>query len=219
MNERLSAYLDGEMAAAALTAEERARAEAFEVSVAALREALDAEAPRDMDARVMSRIAQLEAEPERTWHPSRALRGLQSLLTPREIRLSLRPVYALGAAVALAALLVASPWSGGSSAPALGPSAAALPPAQQVYVQFRLQADAANTVELAGSFTDWQPVHPLQQTAEGVWTVVLAIPPGVHDYVFVVDGERWIPDPLAPGVDDGFGGTNSRMTLLSPATL
>jgi len=25
----------------------------------------------------------------------------------------------------------------------------------------------------------------------------------------VVDGERWVPDPAAPGIDDGFGRRNS----------
>jgi 1,4-alpha-glucan branching enzyme len=144
------------------------------------------------------------------------------LVTVREIRFRLRPVYALGAAAVFAALLIASPWGTGPQDRPAGPAAAApstASAAAQVYVQFRLRAEGATTVELAGSFTDWQPAHALQQTAEGVWTVVLAIAPGVHDYVFVVDGERWIPDPLAPGVDDGFGGTNSRMTLLSPTTL
>jgi hypothetical protein len=37
--------------------------------------------------------------------------------------------------------------------------------------------------------------------------------PGVHDYAFVVDGERWVADPNAPQVDDSFGGTNSRISL------
>lgn len=46
--------------------------------------------------------------------------------------------------------------------------------------------------------------------------MTLPITPGVHDYAFVVDGERWVADPYAPGIDDGFGGRNSRLTLLAP---
>jgi hypothetical protein len=34
----------------------------------------------------------------------------------------------------------------------------------------------------------------------------------------VVDGREWVPDPYAPQIGDGFGGTNSRLTLLSPDT-
>ena len=30
---------------------------------------------------------------------------------------------------------------------------------------------------------------------------------------FVVDGARWVPDPGAPAVDDGFGRRNSVLTL------
>jgi 1,4-alpha-glucan branching enzyme len=79
--------------------------------------------------------------------------------------------------------------------------------------------DAARQVALAGSFSDWQPAYALQQVAEGVWTIVLPIAPGVHDYAFVVDGEQWVTDPFAPQVDDGFGGANSRLTVLAPTDL
>ena len=43
----------------------------------------------------------------------------------------------------------------------------------------------------------------------GVWTTTLALPVGQHQYAFVVDGRRWIADPAAPAVDDGFGRRNS----------
>jgi len=32
-----------------------------------------------------------------------------------------------------------------------------------------------------------------------------------------VDGTRWVQDPFAERVDDGFGGTNSRVAVLVPA--
>jgi hypothetical protein len=215
MNERLNAYLDGELAAEELTAEERAEVAAFEAAVADVRRAMDASAPRDMDVRVMSRIAELDEAPL-VRSPLR--RGLRSLVSARELRIQWRPVYALGAAAVLALLFVA-PWR--TSGDGAGPTAESAQgnAAAPVYVQFRLQVESATSVALAGSFTEWQPAYPLQQSADGVWTVVLPITPGVHDYVFVVDGERWVPDPYAPHVDDGFGGTNSRLTLLAPAAL
>jgi len=43
--------------------------------------------------------------------------------------------------------------------------------------------------------------------------VTLSLPPGQHQYAFVVDGTRWVPDPTAPAIDDGFGRRNSVLTL------
>jgi hypothetical protein len=44
----------------------------------------------------------------------------------------------------------------------------------------------------------------------------IALPPGLHHYVFVIDGAEWRPDPNAASqVDDGFGQRNS--VLLVPA--
>lgn len=80
-------------------------------------------------------------------------------------------------------------------------------------MQFRLEADATQ-VQLAGSFTNWALSYELHQIAHGVWTVTVPLTPGVHDYAFVLDGQRWVADPYAPHVDDGFGGMNSRLTLL-----
>jgi hypothetical protein len=38
----------------------------------------------------------------------------------------------------------------------------------------------------------------------------------VHDYTFVIDGERMVVDPYAPRVADSFGGSNSRLFLPAP---
>jgi hypothetical protein len=217
MNERVNAYLDGELALEELTAEERAEAAAFEATVAEVRRALDGGFARGMDARVMSRIAELDTRaPERARGVRRAL---AALLAPREVKLHWRPVYAPLAAAALVLLFLTAPSLIRQEAAAPGAVDAGAGAVARVYVQFRLDAAAASSVSLAGSFTGWQPAHALQQSADGVWTIVLPITPGVHDYVFVVDGERWLPDPYAPQVDDGFGGTNSRLTLLAPAAL
>jgi 1,4-alpha-glucan branching enzyme len=84
-------------------------------------------------------------------------------------------------------------------------------------VQFRLEASGARHVSLAGTFTNWKPVYELHETAPGLWAITLPLPAGVHDYSFVVDGMRWIPDPYAPQIQDGFGGTSSRLALMTPA--
>ena len=39
-------------------------------------------------------------------------------------------------------------------------------------------------------------------------------------YMFVVDGSRWIPDPSSPeSIDDGFGRANSIVRIAGPARL
>ena len=48
---------------------------------------------------------------------------------------------------------------------------------------------------------------------------VRGLPAGQHEYMFVVDGERWVPDPLAGRyVDDGFGeGQQNSLLIVRPA--
>jgi 1,4-alpha-glucan branching enzyme len=71
-------------------------------------------------------------------------------------------------------------------------------------------------VEVAGTFTGWHDSVQLREMAPGVWAAFVPLQPGVHDYTFIVDGSQWVMDPAAPRVDDGFGGTNSRLFLTQP---
>ena len=80
-----------------------------------------------------------------------------------------------------------------------------------VSVRFTCHAPSAVSVSLVGSFNQWEPgSHRLHGPDEdGVWTIVLPLPSGRHEYRFVVNDLDWILDPGAPSVDDGMGGTNS----------
>ncbi|MCZ6916987.1 MAG: isoamylase early set domain-containing protein [Gemmatimonadetes bacterium] len=81
-----------------------------------------------------------------------------------------------------------------------------------VLVRFELAAPRAQTVSLAGSFNDWSAGEEdmVKSSATGLWTITLPLPSGEHQYMFVVDGEQWVPDPNAHAqVDDGFGQSNS----------
>jgi hypothetical protein len=84
-----------------------------------------------------------------------------------------------------------------------------------VTVRFVLVAPSAHQVSLAGTFNQWDAhATPLVRSGpDGTWTATLKLPAGQHQYAFVVDGVRWIPDPAAPAVDDGFGRRNSVLTL------
>lgn len=136
--------------------------------------------------------------------PSVTWRVMAQLERRRQSRRMLRWGAALAPALALAAALVL--W--------LRPATPPLSPSL-VTVRFVLTAPDAHAVSLAGTFNQWDAhATPLVRTgASGVWTASLSLPPGQHQYVFVVDGVRWVPDPAAPAVDDGFGRRNSVLTL------
>ncbi|HUQ81636.1 MAG TPA: glycogen-binding domain-containing protein [Gemmatimonadaceae bacterium] len=123
------------------------------------------------------------------------------------IAITWRPAYALAAAAAFTA-----------AAAGLVPMANRLlvRPEPQVFTEFVIQAPTASNVALAGDFSGWKPAYAMTRSATGVWTVVVPLAPGVHDYSFVIDGQRWVPDPAAPAVKDGFGGVNSRRAVLPP---
>lgn len=79
------------------------------------------------------------------------------------------------------------------------------------YVRLAYLAPDPNVadVRVVGSFNNWDPSQTPMQERDGVWTTVLVLPPGSYEYMFVVNGDRWVTDPLAVTKhDDGFGGAN-----------
>ena len=79
-------------------------------------------------------------------------------------------------------------------------------------VQFSIYAPRAKRVNIAGDFNNWsKTADPLyDREGSGLWTIKIPLPPGHYEYKFVIDGEKWIPDPGNPEeVDDSFGGLNS----------
>jgi len=74
---------------------------------------------------------------------------------------------------------------------------------------FRIVDPAAERVLLVGDFTEWQKRGiPMEKGANGLWTATVTLPPGAHNYLFIVDGE-WREDPeCAIRVPNPFGGQN-----------
>jgi hypothetical protein len=168
----------------------------------------------DLTARVM---AALPAGAPRRTLAGQLRRAADWLARPRSVELVFRPAYVLAGGLATLLLFVVPvPPAARPGAPALPPTFAEAP--APVLVQFRLTAPGAQRVALAGTFTDWRPRVELRETAPGEWAALVPLAPGVHDYAFVVDNERWVADPHAPRVDDDFGGSNSRLSL-PPVTL
>ena len=87
-------------------------------------------------------------------------------------------------------------------------------PAHLARVSLQFINPAAKQVCVAGSFNEWKPeTMPLTHSGNGQWSGDVAIKPGRHEYLFVVDGQ-WIPDPKAKEtVPNPFGGRNSVLVV------
>ncbi len=142
--------------------------------------------------------------------PRRDILRLGAWLEPRTI--AVRPAAAAAVAIVLigAGALLAR-FGSPPRSPARGtPVPAASAPTQAV--QFVLVAPSVNRVTLVGDFNGWDAAAtPMRHGAErDTWTVTVPLASGWHAYAFVVDGARWIHDPMAPlAPPDGFGGPRS----------
>jgi hypothetical protein len=156
---------------------------------------------RDEGEEALRLLAAVDREPVSV--PSVTWRVMARLERKRQRRLAWLLAPALAAA---AALLV---WLGRPASPV------ASAPGSMVTVRFVLVAPGAHQVSVAGTFNGWDPAAtPLVRSGSGdMWVATLVLPSGQHQYAFVVDRARWIPDPTAPAVDDGFGRRNSVLTL------
>ncbi len=72
-------------------------------------------------------------------------------------------------------------------------------------VRVVVRTSAAATVEVAGDFTDWQPVA-LRRAGEDMWEHVLRISSGVHRLNVRIDGGKWTAPAGTSRVEDEFGG-------------
>lgn len=196
--------LDGELPLADLPAHLRAEAEEAVRLVRAV-DRTPVTLSAAVEQKVMAAVREHAASPARqAWRWLDAPREL-------ELRVRVRPWALWGGAIAAAAalaLLLARP-----TAPVKPGTEVAS--RDSVLVRFVLYAPGAHRVAVAGTFNQWDRVAaPLVPAGtSGVWTTTLALPVGQHQYAFVVDGERWVADPAAPAVDDGYGRRNSLMAV------
>jgi hypothetical protein len=210
MNDELQRYLDGEISLEELSPELRPEALRWEARLQGARTLESPGMPAGLEARIMRDLAQ---EPSR----SAFERGWAWLTRPRQVTLS--PLTTLtGAAAAL--LVVAFAWwmGAGGFAPAGPPDqhlARAPADSVEVIVEFALEAPGARSVSVAGDFTGWSPAVELQDPdGDGLWAGRVRITPGIHKYMFVIDGSDWVTDPRAARhVDDGFGNRNAILVV------
>lgn len=81
--------------------------------------------------------------------------------------------------------------------------------------QFIMVDPTARTVAVVGQFNDWDvaatpmtfdPVH-------SAWSVTVPLPPGRHEFQYVIDGVKRANDPTLPQVSSDFGSPNSVITV------
>lgn len=79
-------------------------------------------------------------------------------------------------------------------------------------VEFTYEDPSAGSVSLAGDFNNWNMnADKMTQDEDGVWRIVVDLPPGEYEYKFVVNGSEWIADPDNPRVVGDYG--NSGLTI------
>ncbi len=137
----------------------------------------------------------------------------RSQLPPSRKAGAIVPIALLAGALAGALITVALVGRGDDALP---PVAATLPAAaaETQLVRFVIHAPNAQDVRLAGTWNSWSAEgQRLQAGPDGVHYTTLALPPGRHEYQFIVDG-AWQADPAAAlSDDDGFGQRNSVLIL------
>jgi hypothetical protein len=199
IDQRIHQVLDGELAAEAVPAELR-RAVAQLAAAADLLAAPPAGTVTSLESRVMAAI--------RRPAPSRARRVMRWLVTPHAIILRVRPAWSVAFAAVVAAFTL---FTAGQERPE--------PAEQEGIAQFVGRFPEAQSVHAVGTFNDWRAgsIALEDQDHDGVWRATVVLPTGTYEYMFVVDGERWVPDHLAERlVADDFGRENS-IVIVRPA--
>lgn len=187
---RIHEALDGELPTDALPAELRHAART-------LRTAADLLATPVTGVSIESRVMTEIRRPAQSW--LRQMAGW--LATPHAVTFRVRPAWSLAFAAAAAVFTL---FFARDAGPQLGE--------HEGIAQFVGRFPDARSVHVVGTFNDWRrgtiALEDLHH--DGVWTATVVLPTGTYEYMFVVDGERWVPDHLADRlVADDFGRENS----------
>merc|ERR1712051_522472 len=74
-------------------------------------------------------------------------------------------------------------------------------------VSWKESSSSPSLVELAGSFSSWSPL-PMTRSDEGIWTALVELASGRHEYKVIVDGD-WRVDESVERVNNGMGSWNN----------
>lgn len=181
------------------------------------------EVPAGFSDKVMMEIDQLEEQPQEVEQISLVpdiISWLQSIFTPRNYQLSPAIIAFAVTLVILIPSLSLYLYQGDTNIIVQSNEEVATQAVSEkeelVWVRFIYVDENADNIAIAGDFNDWQPDQLTEQQVNGknVWTGFFAMPRGENKYMFVVNGENWVTDPLATMYeDDGFGNKNAIIYL------
>ena len=157
-------------------------------------------APGTFTQNIMSKISQKEIQIQTSWMDH----------IKRQISIP-RLSFRLVGATATAVLIVFFAFTFVFNTPDTSPICSA-----EVQFSLKINDSKVHTVAIAGDFNDWNPKANILEDPEGdgIWTGTLKLEPGRYEYMFVLDGEKWLPDPNALRyVKDGFGNKNAILEI------
>jgi hypothetical protein len=156
-----------------------------------------------------------------TLYPSRSTTNKSWWRTERVVRVS--PIVGLAVAAGIAGVIALSTLAETKDTPAAAvaqnrASQGAAAPDTVHLVRFVFVDPRATTVEMVGDFNAWtRGVTRLERSAApGVWTASIPLTAGRHEYAFIINGTRWIADPLAAKTSDDFGVESAVIHVGSP---
>lgn len=167
--------------------------------VSSLESLFPKEAPTDLTQNIMVKVSKEEIQP--------------SWIDYFKSRISI-PRYSfriLGAAATATAIFAFFIFAFIFNAPDTSPICST-----EVQFSLKLNDSKAHIVAIAGDFNGWNPQANLLEDpdGDGIWTGTLNLEPGKYEYMFVIDGEKWLPDPNALRyVKDGFGNKNAILEI------
>jgi len=168
--------------------------------VTSLNSLTEVNAPADFTQNIMAKISQKEIQIQSSWTDR----------IRKQISIPQFSFHLVGTA-AVVALVVFFAFTFIFNTPDTHPICSA-----EVQFSLKINNNKVHTVAIAGDFNGWNPQANLLEDPEGdgIWTGTLKLEPGRYEYMFVLDGEKWFPDPNALRyVKDGFGDRNAVLEI------
>ncbi|MGY8778616.1 MAG: hypothetical protein ACKVIN_10880 [Longimicrobiales bacterium] len=212
MKDRIHRHLDGELPEDELQPTDREHVDEWARMVDAFRTAEPemTGSPPWLEQRVMAEIDALATA-------SPIARLADWIVSPKQIRVSPLAAGLVAAALSAVIALPGREVPGDGTGPSGSGASVQTTAEAVVYVQFIMEAPGAQSVAVAGDFSEWEPTFALDDAdGDGVWTGRVPVRPGVHSYMFLIDGAEWQTDPNADSYqDDGFGNQNAVLAIAS----
>jgi len=158
-------------------------------------------APQNLTQNIMTKISQEEIQLHTSWLD----------LLKKQISFSRLSFHLAGGIALTTALILFFAFTFIFNIPDTSPICSA-----EVQFSLRINDNKIHTLAIAGDFNNWDPQANRLEDPEGdgTWTATLKLAPGRYEYMFVLDGEEWFPDPNALRyVKDGFGNKNALLEI------